>query len=91
MKKILRTIAILIIIAGLLFGVGSLGIWFSLGAHVGWSKTYIEEAKQDEITGIEYVERIDKFVPGVDFLIPAIIAGFVCIVGGAVILSRTKE
>lgn len=90
MRRFIRVLGILLVAGGILFAAGSIGVWASLGAHPGWSKTYIEVSKTDEITGIEFTERVDRFVPGVDFLAPGILAGFVCIIAGGVILTRTK-
>jgi hypothetical protein len=41
--------------------------WFS-GADMGWTKTYVTIPATDEITGIQYEVKKEKFVPGVDFL-----------------------
>jgi len=41
--------------------------WFS-GADVGWTKTYVTIPATDEITGIQYKVKQEKFVPGVDFV-----------------------
>jgi len=41
--------------------------WFS-GADKGWTKTYVTIPATDEITGISYEVKQEKFVPGVDFV-----------------------
>ena len=41
--------------------------WFS-GADMGWTKTYITIPAMDEITGIQYEVKQQKFVPGIDFV-----------------------
>lgn len=41
--------------------------WFS-GANMGWTKTYLTIPATDEVTGIQYEVKEEKFVPGVDFL-----------------------
>jgi hypothetical protein len=41
--------------------------WFS-GADMGWTKTYITIPATDEITGISYEVKQEKFIPGVDFV-----------------------
>ncbi|MEX1119149.1 MAG: hypothetical protein WEB60_10205 [Terrimicrobiaceae bacterium] len=69
----------------------SLGLWAILGANTGWTKSYIEIPKEDEITGIEYTEKVNRFVPGVDLLVPAISAGFVCVFAGMIILKRKSK
>ena len=45
--------------------------WFS-GADMGWTKTYVTIPATDEITGIQYEVKQEKFVPGVDFLVAGI-------------------
>ena len=41
--------------------------WFS-GADRGWTKTYVTIPATDDITGIQYEVKKEKFVPGVDFV-----------------------
>lgn len=41
--------------------------WFS-GADMGWTKTYVTIPATDEITGISYEVKQEKFIPGVDFV-----------------------
>ena len=41
--------------------------WFS-GADMGWTKTYVTIPATDDVTGIQYEVKKEKFVPGVDFL-----------------------
>lgn len=41
--------------------------WFS-GADMGWTKTYFTIPATDEITGISYEVKQEKFIPGVDFV-----------------------
>jgi hypothetical protein len=42
--------------------------WFS-GADMGWTKTYVTTPTTDEITGIVYEVKQEKFVPGLDFVV----------------------
>jgi len=42
--------------------------WLFSGANAGWTKTYVTIPATDEVTGIEYEVKQEKFVPGVDFL-----------------------
>lgn len=42
--------------------------WWFGGANPGWTKTYVTIPATDEITGIQYEVKQEKFVPGVDFL-----------------------
>ncbi len=69
----------------------SVVVWAVLGANAGWTKSYIEIPKKDEITGIDYTEKINRFVPGVDLLVPALGAGFVCVFAGIIILKRKPK
>lgn len=62
-------------ILGLLLIGATLAFWITLGASTGWTKTYIEVEKVDPVTEISYPERVDKFVPGVDFLGCGLIMG----------------
>ncbi len=69
----------------------SVVMWAVLGANTGWTKSYIEIPKQDEITGINYTEKVNRFVPGIDLLAPALAAGFVCVFAGIIILKRKPK
>lgn len=35
---------------------------------MGWTKTYVTIPATDEITGIQYEVKQQKFVPGIDFV-----------------------
>jgi len=61
MKRILRIIALALI-------VGAVAFWAASGANRGWTKTRVPKKIVDEVTGLEGVQWQDKFVPGVDFL-----------------------
>lgn len=74
LAKALRAIGLLLLAGGAI-------AWFAMGANTGWTKTYIAVAKTDDVTGIEYVEKIDKFVPGLDLLAPFAGAGIACLAG----------
>lgn len=43
--------------------------WAAAGAHGGWSMNRVPINMTDEITGIEYVEYEDRFVPGLEVLV----------------------
>lgn len=43
--------------------------WVFAGADRGWTKTYVTRSAVDEVTGISYDIREDRFVPGMDFLV----------------------
>lgn len=53
---------------GLALLAGTIGSWAGLGAHRGWSQNRVPIRQVDEITGIEYVTYVDRFVPGIDWL-----------------------
>ena len=40
----------------------------SRGSHTGWSMDKVPVQLVDEITGIEYTEYEDRYVPGIEFL-----------------------
>lgn len=42
--------------------------WWFGGANTGWTKTYLTTSATDEVTGIAYQVKQEKFVPGVDLL-----------------------
>jgi hypothetical protein len=42
--------------------------WWAGGANTGWTKTYLTTKATDEVTGIVYEVKQEKFVPGVDFV-----------------------
>jgi hypothetical protein len=71
-----------VIATGIAMVLLSLIFWGILGANTGWTKSYIEIPRKDEITGIDYTEKVNRFVPGV---------GFVCIFAGIVILKRKSH
>ena len=91
MKASLHTAGLAILALGVAAVVASSALCFAGGMNTGWTKTYIEITKTDEVTGIEYPDKVNRFVPGVDFLVPAIGAGIVCIFVGAAILRVHRK
>lgn len=61
MRSVIRGFALLLLVL-------TLGVWFSLGGSMGWTKTSVELKKVDPVTEIEYVEYQNRFVPGVEVL-----------------------
>jgi hypothetical protein len=59
---------IILRIAGALIALGFFSFWAAAGANTGWTKDRIETRKTDEITGIEYSEFQEHFLPGIEFL-----------------------
>jgi hypothetical protein len=80
-KSNLRLLALAIII-------GALGYWMAMGANRGWTKNQVPIKTLDDVTGIEGVTYQKKFVPGVEFLAGAAVAGCLCF--GLSFLFRTK-
>jgi hypothetical protein len=62
--------------------------WFS-GANMGWTKTYLTIPATDEVTGIQYEVKEEKFVPGVDFL--ALGTGLSFVIFASTFLFSTKK
>ncbi|HEY0946177.1 MAG TPA: hypothetical protein VGD81_12950 [Opitutaceae bacterium] len=44
----------------------ALGVWFSTGAHTGWTQTSAVTMQRDDITGIDYPVRRNVFVAGIE-------------------------
>lgn len=61
MKRALQIIALLLALTTTTY-------WAASGANRGWTKNSVPITKTDDITGIEYTEYEDRFVPGLDFL-----------------------
>ncbi len=59
---------VLLRILGALFALGIFSYWAAAGWNTGFTKDKIEIRKTDEITGIEYPEYKDHFLPGIEFL-----------------------
>lgn len=81
MKKILRIIAAVIILAAIAF-------WLATGANRGWTKNQVPIKITDPVTGIEGVQWKKTFVPGVDFLVAAALIS--CVSFGASFAFRSK-
>lgn len=81
MKTTLQIVAVIIVAAASL-------IWLAQGANRGWTKTTVPVTMVDEVTGIEGIAYERRFVPGVDFLGGAWLAG--AVLAGASLLFRKK-
>ncbi|HEX7470157.1 MAG TPA: hypothetical protein VF437_05405 [Verrucomicrobiae bacterium] len=81
MKRILRIIALILI-------VGALAVWAATGANRGWTKNKVQIKTVDEVTGLEGIQWQDKFVPGVDLLAASTLGAGVLV--GISFLFRTK-
>jgi hypothetical protein len=60
--------------------------WLASGANRGWTKTSVPKRTLDEVTGIEGVSYERRFVPGVDFLVAAVLGS--SLLAGASLLFR---
>jgi hypothetical protein len=81
MKRILRIIALILI-------VGALAVWAATGANRGWTKNKVQIKTVDEVTGLEGIQWQDKFVPGVDLLAASTLGAGVLV--GISFLFQTK-
>jgi hypothetical protein len=59
---------VLLRILGALFALAIFSYWAAAGMNTGWTKDKIALKKTDEVTGIEYLEYQDHFLPGLEFL-----------------------
>ncbi len=67
MRKVLRMLALLVAVTGL---VG----WLVGGRNMGWTKTSVTHIEKDPVTEIEFPKFEKKFVPGVE-LLAVVLAG----------------
>lgn len=91
MRPRLRTAGLAVLALGVALAFVAIALWAAGGASTGWTKTYVEVMKTDEITGIEYPERVKRLVPGLDFLVPGVGVGIVCIFAGTAILRVQRN
>ena len=76
-------------IAGALVALAVYAFWAAAGMNTGWTKDKIALKKTDEVTGIEYVEYQDHFLPGLEFLVAG--AGIGLAVIAVTFLVRKKS
>ena len=81
-KKILRTLAWLLLVA-------TLAVWVATGANRGWTKTSVPVKRTDEVTGLTVDDYQKRFVPGIDFLGVALLGSG--ILAGASFLFRKQQ
>ena len=82
MRKALRILAVMVVLT-------AAGIWAARGAHGGWTVNNIRKETPDPVTGLVGVSYEKGFLPGVDFLAGAGLAGGV--LTGASFLFRKKN
>jgi hypothetical protein len=68
MRRGLRIAACLVLLL-------ALGTWMGTGANRGWTKTSVPVRTVDAVTGLEGIRYQSRFVPGLDFLGGAALAG----------------
>ena len=61
------------IVAVVLLG-GTLVWWFQSGKNAGWTKNRVAVERVDEITGINFTEYEDRFIPGIEYPVAAGVA-----------------
>jgi hypothetical protein len=83
MRRVLRIVAVLVALGGLIF-------WLAAGANRGWTKNRVEKRTVDEVTGIEAVNFENRFVPGVDFL-AGMAVGAGALVGVSFLIRRKEK
>jgi hypothetical protein len=83
MRKLLRIVALVVLLGGL-------GFWFAKGANTGWTKNRVEKKTVDEVTGIEAVSYEERLVPGVEFLGGAVV-GAGALAGLSLLFGRKKN
>ncbi len=82
MKKALRILALLVLLAALVF-------WAAKGANRGWTINNIAHETTDPVTGLAGVAYEKGFIPGWDFLAAAALAAGV--MAGASFLFRSAR
>jgi len=82
MKKLLRSLAIIVALAAAV-------VWVATGANRGWTKTSVPVKTLDDVTGIEGISYQQKFLPGVDFLGAAAVASGL-LAGASFFFGKTK-
>ena len=71
--------------------VGGVGVWLATGAHRGWTRTSEVEMRRDEITGIDYPVRRDKFTAGIEIPFAALGGAALLAVGAALLRPRERS
>lgn len=60
---------------GLLILLAAPAFWLAKGAHTGWTQTSVTRMEVDPVTELEFPVVEERFLPGVDFLAVAVVAG----------------
>lgn len=82
-----------LIVIGLALACTIITFWAMKGAHLGWTRTFIETERVDPVTEISYKETEPGFIPGVDFLLiaPAAAAAFLGAAGLLLFLDSKRK
>ena len=70
--------------------VGGVGVWLATGAHRGWTRTSEVEIRRDEITGIDYPVRREKFTAGIEIPVAALVGAAALSVIARVLRPRER-
>ena len=70
--------------------VGGVGVWLATGAHRGWTRTSEVEMRRDEITGINYPVRREKFTAGIEIPVAALVGAAALSVIARVLRPRER-
>jgi hypothetical protein len=71
--------------------IGGVGVWLATGAHRGWTRTSEVEMRRDEVTGIDYPVRRDKFTAGIEFPFAALGGAALLAIGAALLRPRERS
>ena len=82
MSKTLRILALVLALA-------AAGTWLATGGNRGWTKTSVPKTTVDEVTGLEGISYVRRFVPGLDFLGAALLGA--SLLAGGSFLFRNKQ
>lgn len=85
----LKTSLVLRVLAAAL-AVGGVGVWLATGAHRGWTRTSEVEMRRDEITGIDYPVRREKFTAGIEIPVAALVGAAALSVIARVLRPRER-
>ena len=77
-------------ITALLVAVLAAGLWFFGGMNTGWTKTKVGVPSKDPVTGIDFVQWENHFLPGLDFLAGGL-AATVVLIGASFVAGRGRK
>ena len=80
MKRVLRIIALLLLLSALVF-------WVAKGAHRGWTINNLPHDTPNPVTGLTSTTYEKVFIPGFDFLAVAAVAA-AAVTGASFLFSK---